>query len=111
MSDETTTKQRERRDVATRTRDTFDDIQEAFGDIQHALSRRDTAWVTLSTAEAFRGQLRRFSNSIAMIDNTLEEISPSGLRGLSIRAGGEISNEPSGMLADALAAEEKVAVG
>lgn len=106
MSDETTTKQRQRRDVATHTRDTFDDIQEAFGDIQHALSRRDTVWVTPATAEAFRGQLRRFSNSIAMIDNTLEEISPSGLRGLSIRVGGEIPDAPSGMLADALAAEE-----
>jgi hypothetical protein len=106
MSDETTTKQRERRDTATRTKDTFGDIQEGFGDIQQALSRRDISWITPAVAESFRAHLRRFTNAITMIDNTLDEIAPAGLRGLSIRVGGEIPSAPSGMLAEALAAEE-----
>lgn len=104
MSDETTTK-RERRDTPTRTKDTFGDIQESLGDIQHALSRRDTSWVTSEIADSFRSQLRRFANTIALLDSVLDEIAPPKMRTLSIRAAGELGDQPSGMLAEALADE------
>lgn len=108
MSDDTTTK-RERRDIPTRTKDTFGDIQESLGDIQHALSRRDTGWITAEIADGFRSQIRRFANTLALIDNVLDEISPPPLRTLSINVGGDLPREPTGMLKRAMSMEEKAA--